>query len=389
MAAPPHEEGGLNQKYFAGDLTLPHQSETCIYCLEEFPSGGEGDHIVPAILGEFEGDVRFPRVCPHCNAKIGRSEQQMLQSSVTRFFLEMLKPYSKRRCKRGTSRTGALGCPPPVTTLRLEDHEVLAKPSYENPLNVHPIDQIVVEEEEDGSQHMIQLFPKMRMEQFEEKLKTVVRGKIKKAWLHCDEQTYEASKALFDMLPLNGEYVELPTTPTGIHTVPGRVKFVVTDHYFRAIAKMAFHYYLTHSGRGWRGDETCFSPLRNFIINGGNKTKFFPAQTKRFALPFGPLKSGGVVTPMQWSHVLAADETCTRVLGYIQLFVGRGCLPKGCHVILGKTDSRIQVVTPVFGHIYLYNKDPSKSPFAGRVEQASITRYRDWNAFTHAHMLRD
>ncbi len=53
----------------------------CIYCPKEFdPSRGEGDHILPAALGEFRGDVRFRGQCPSCNNVIGRFEQQVVQS---------------------------------------------------------------------------------------------------------------------------------------------------------------------------------------------------------------------------------------------------------------------------------------------------------------------
>src|SRR5438105_4823171 len=44
----------------------------CIYCPKEFdPSRGEGDHILPAALGEFQREVRFRGQCPSCNNTIG------------------------------------------------------------------------------------------------------------------------------------------------------------------------------------------------------------------------------------------------------------------------------------------------------------------------------
>jgi len=48
---------------------------------------------------------------------------------------------------------------------------------------------------------------------------------------------------------------------------PLSIKFTVNDRYFRAIAKIGFHYFLTKFPR-FRGDEACFTEIRNFIMNG-------------------------------------------------------------------------------------------------------------------------
>src|SRR5208283_4158282 len=53
---------------------------------------------------------------------------------------------------------------------------------------------------------------------------------------------------------------------------PARIKFTVTSRYFRCIAKIGLHYFLTKMP-GFRGDETYFKDIRDFIANEGNIDK--------------------------------------------------------------------------------------------------------------------
>ena len=92
-------------------------TERCIYCDSPFDSSrGEGDHIIPAALGEFEGDVHFRRICPKCNSRIGAYEQQIMQCGPENLLRTLVSPSSKRLKRRGRGRTSgerwdACACP--------------------------------------------------------------------------------------------------------------------------------------------------------------------------------------------------------------------------------------------------------------------------------------
>jgi hypothetical protein len=62
------------------------------------------------------------------------------------------------------------------------------------------------------------------------------------------------------------------SAPAQLPVVDSRavVKFTLTSRYFRSIAKIAFHYLLTKMTQ-FRGDEGCFKPLRDFIMNESAK----------------------------------------------------------------------------------------------------------------------
>ena len=213
----------------------------------------------------------------------------------------------------------------------------------------------------------------MRPEQLKGLIKKRSIGKVDKAWFHYDEDQKPEFQRLFRAAWPKFEMQELAATGPGVTQICGQITFKVTDHYFRSLAKIGFHYYLVHSRRGFRGEEDFFAPIREFIMNGGDKDSFFRQSGPTFVMPYGKLPSGGVMTPKQWCHVLAADETEKAATVYVQMFVGRGCVPQPYNIMLATIDSRIFVLKSTWGHVYLYDDPPGSDRYAGRVEEAQIT----------------
>jgi len=353
------------------------RTEKCIYCGTSFdPTKGEGDHILPVQLGEFRNDIRFRRICILCNNKIGRSEQQFLLCGPESFFRDLVKPKIPKKRQRGRSQVkAAMGVPSPQSTIDHGDHRELVKRTKDNPTNVFPVDQIVIHDDQ-GEEYFIKLFTRMRPEQLKGRIEKCGISKINKTWLHCDTERWPEFKQLMKKTWPKSEIQSLPGKEVGIIHVKGRITFKTTDHYFRAIAKIAFHYYLVHSNRGFRGDEQCFDPIRKFIMNGGDGEAFFNQSGPKFVTPFGKIPSGGVITPNRWCHIIAADETDKAAVVYLQLFVGRGCATQSHYIKLADINSTIFVPSSTWGHVYLYDKLPSSDRYAGQVEQAQITRIR-------------
>ena len=349
----------------------------CIYCgISLDPTKGERDHIIPVQLGEFRNDIRFRRICPSCNSKIGRSEQQFLRCGPESFLRDVVKPKVPSKRQRGRSPAkAAMGSPGPESTIDHCDHRELVIRSKTDPKDVLPVDQIVIHDVK-GQEYFIRLFPGMRPEQLKSHIKKRDIGEVDKAWFHCDEDRKPEFQRLFKAAWPKSEMQELDATEPGVIQVCGRITFKVTDHYFRSLAKIGFHYYLIYSQRGFRGDEDYFAPIRDFIMNGGNKDAFFRQSGPKFVMPYGRLPSGGVKTPVQWCHVIAADETSKIAVVYLQLFVGRGCVPQPYYITLAHINSTIDVPSPTWGHVYLYDDPPRTDCFAGHVEKAQITRMR-------------
>ncbi len=350
--------------------------QKCIYCGSEFDrSRGEGDHILFAALGEFQDDVRFRNLCASCNSRIGRLEQQIVQSGPEGFYRSIVRPSSARLInRRGIGRQrGALGAPGPIFTANMGDHTELVQPSSGSPCDAMAIDQIVMQDER-GKDHPLQLYPGMSVEQLKNRIARLDLGKIKVIRLHCDEQRaldcLNLVKAVFPDLHIEEESV----SEAGSQKIRGRVIFTVKEPYFQALAKMAFHYYLSRSRRGYHGDEPMFDDLRYFVLNGGDVDRFFSFTQRRFRPPMGEAGSGWVVTPKEWCHLLAVDEAAGSVVVYLQLFLGPGCLRPPCYVTLGKLPTELAVLDSFWGHAYVYDSHMSKSRYCGRVLRVWFNR---------------
>lgn len=352
------------------------QTEKCIYCGISFdPTKGQGDHIFPVQLGEFRNDIRFRRICTLCNNKIGKSEQQFLLCGPESFFRDLVKPKIPKKRQRGRSQVkAAMGVPGPQSTIDHGDHRELVKRTKYNPTNVVAVDQLVIHDNQ-GKEFFIKLFTGMRSEDLKKRVQKLGISNIEKTWIHCDEKCWSEFKQLTEAWAKT-KIKSLPVTEAGTRHINGRITFNVTDHYFRTLAKIAFHYYLIHSNRAFRGDEQCFGPIRDFIMNGDNDKTFFNQSGPKFVIPFGEILSGGVITPNQWCHIIAADETNKVAVVYLQLFVGRGCIPQPNHIKLADINSTIFIPNSTWGHVYLYDESPRSDRYAGQVEQTQISRLR-------------
>ena len=255
------------------------------------------------------------------------------------------------------------------------DHNALVQPSRDNPEDASPVDQIVLRDGE-GRQHYVRLFPRIRPEQLRERVNSKGIKEVPVAWLRCDEQKQQHYLTLIKKAWPKVRFEERPARSPGVHRVRVDVKFTVTDHYFRAIAKIGFHYYLAHSQRGFRGDEPCFEHMREFIMNGGNTDRFFQSSHPRFVLPFGRTIGGFAATPANWRHVLAADDSSGVPVAYVRLFVGPGSLPPPHYITIGSLTSSVAVPTYVWAHEYVYDKKQASSGFAGHVESVTVTQRR-------------
>jgi hypothetical protein len=288
----------------------------------------------------------------------------------------LVKPKIPKERQRGRSQVkAAMGVPSPQSTIDCGDHQQLVKRSKDNPINVFLVDQIVIHDNQD-KEYFIKLFPGMCPGHLKAQIEKYGISKIDKIWFNFSKERESEFQQLIEKMWPKFKKQRLPDIETGIKQIKGGITFKVTDHYFRSLAKIAFHYYLTRSRRGFRGDEQCFDPIRDFIMNGGNDKVVFKQPGPTFAVPFGEIPSGGVVTPNQWCHIIAADETDKVAVVYLQLFVGCGCVPQPHYIKLADIDSNILVPNSTWGHVYLYDESPRSDRYAGQVEQAQITRIR-------------
>jgi len=236
----------------------------CIYCGATDVSV---EHPLPRALGKFKEYVPLTdKVCKRCNGICGQLDEQLCRCGSEAFFRKFLDISGRSRHDdvnsfyRGSSRGG-----------RLEmvgiNHQTGEEKELElvGPNSVREL-RCVKLVAEDGSTHTIPITDGMTPEEFQKKVTVLGFNFFKHANISAASEEIPWVESLFEGFTMNGkaEWVQ-PTGP--IIYGPLSIKFTVNDRYFRAIAKIGFHYFLTKFPR-FRGDEACFTEIRNFIMNG-------------------------------------------------------------------------------------------------------------------------
>jgi hypothetical protein len=154
-----------------------------------------------------------------------------------------------------------------------------------------------------------------------------------------------------------------PTGPTiyGPHTI----KFTVTDRYFRAIAKIGFHYFLTKFPR-FRGDEPYFADIRNFIIKDSPLDEVPGFVTYSRELFVYQLRAGDRLNA--WGHFISAESNYKDFRAKVQLFVGPETRPLVYTIQLGKNPSSIHY-SEAYGDFFGYYPAEQRGEFDGELSE--------------------
>jgi hypothetical protein len=354
---------------------------TCIYCSAHVdPSVGEGDHVMPAQLGEFRGDLRFRRICRRCNSEIGRAEQELMRSSPLGFYREIVRPPARRGMRPDGGRPAGRMSPWSRRTMlrRPDGTKFFVKPVGDDPRNVTAFDQLVIPDR-DGIERYVELHPRMRLGQLKERIERIVGpgGSLGRAQVNWEDQHAEVYRGLLQKVYPGLEITGAGSLAPGREVLPGRTTFVFSDDYFRALAKIGFHHFLVRNWRGFRGDEPLFAAIRSFIRNGGSPDPFIADSGRYFDQPFGPRSGGGLYSPSRWMHIVAADEEADVIVAYVHLFLGPGATRPPVYITLGRvSEDDVNVLREgVWGSAFVYDNPPTDSGMAGDVRSFPTARF--------------
>jgi len=258
---------------------------------------------------------------------------------------------------------------PPPKILVKTPHGVLLARQGADPMSPEIVDQIVVTDEA-GHEYPIPLYQAITAQALKGQVGDLVhqheiKGTISIRW-NCGEERLEECQRLIKQNWPNAEKKSLPPLEAA-HTLDGRIEFRFSDHYFRALAKIAFHYYLATCNRV-TGQEPVFAPIRSFIRSGGDIDRFFTKQ-RRFMLRLPP-----GTAPARWHHILAAHESRNLVTGYVALFVGPLGRQIDYHVRLGQTTSALVLPDFAWGHAFVYDAKPGSAGTVGEASPVTLTK---------------
>jgi hypothetical protein len=170
----------------------------------------------------------------------------------------------------------------------------------------------------------------------------------------------------------NGLTFDLPEETSiqpfqGTAVVRGTVTY--DARYFRAVAKIGFHYFLLHS-QLFTGLEEEFDGIRRFIRYGEGHEGDFVAKG-RGPLTYDP---SGCDRPSYYGHVLRTDVSPKQIAVRVLLFIGHDHKPDWYGVILSRTKHLIFLASEEFGHYYRYIEPEETSQYDGVIERLTVAQ---------------
>ncbi len=330
----------------------------CIYCGEAKRTSRE--HYLPECLGNFKGFQTLDgRICRDCNGKIGRAlEDQFCHAGEIGFMRHALGTQGKKAHKKRVNpfRRGSAGAPPYNMKGKMlgGDREALFEVIEGSIANAMYIPHMTVTDDA-GQEHYIRIPDDMTdSTELEERIKALGIEKIKQVNILVPTSERERVDKLVSGLPVTtSDWTDLPMKDGPVSLI---ANYEVDDKYFRAIAKIGFHYVLKHFA--FRGDEDEFANIRNFIMDGGDITQFVSHSKKQIT---EQVKWGMVTTT--YTHFIIAKSEPGHLSCSLQFFLGpHVSTPDVYTVELGRTQSKIYSEA---GHAFSYYPDGPQDGFTG------------------------
>jgi hypothetical protein len=326
------------------------------------------EHPLPRALGKFKGYVPLvDRVCSHCNGIFGQLDEQLCRCGGEAFFRKYLGITGRREHEavnsfyRGSSGGGRL-------EMSGTSHETGEEKEVElvGPDSVREL-RCVKLVAEDDCVHTIPITDGMTPEDFRKKVAALGVKFFKHGDISAAPEEIPWVESLFDGFTIEkkAEWVQ-PVGP--IMYGPFSIKLTVTGRYFRAIAKIGFHYFLTRFPK-FRGDEPSFSGIRNFIANDSRIDEIGQFVTYSREQAVYQLRASDGLSV--WGHVLLAETNYNSFQAKVQLFVG----PQNRSVVytiqLGRNPSPIHY-SEAYGDFFAYYPIEERGEFDGEVSELGV-----------------
>ncbi len=312
----------------------------CIYCGQELELSKE--HYLPRCLGNFRGyETLDDKICGTCNNSFKQIEEQFCRSSPEGFFRERLEIKGRKRGKKiSPFQRGSAGAPPLMMKGKFpgEDFEILWQ---FNPgtRGVDHMRQIILFTE-NGDTRIILIPDDMKdPSQLREKIKEVGEElgveRFKEARIFAPESEIAWINYLLSHLQRDSE-IEWSRSPE-----KGRIStattVTVTSKYFRALAKIGFHYFLKRMPK-FHGSEDTFADIKNFIKQGGidDVDNVVSGSLDQISTE---ITRG--MRPVHYCHLLATGVNDQWLISKLQFFLGPDFLAPIYVIKLGENPSPI------------------------------------------------
>jgi hypothetical protein len=297
------------------------KDRSCIYTAPKgLCAGGDdlsAEDYLPRGLGKFKGYERLKgKICRRCNHHLGKLDAHLLTSGPEAIFRAIYGIEGRKtHRKRDSFHEMTHGRPPVEVWGRLPGDtsdtrlEVLpgnlGQPRRELEFKLH-----------DGTTSVVPVPRKIDTpDKLREHLKRNSIGDWRKCVVKCPADDEGFQEMVQRCLGKEIEQLGKPSDRRGYPaTVPVRSGIQLPPEYYRAIAKIAFHFFIWCSFPGITGLENEFDGIKEFIWRGDQADKYILEWTG----PFDRKQIGDA----PYAHVLAAWVANDEAVASVRLFAG-------------------------------------------------------------------
>jgi len=222
----------------------------------------------------------------------------------------------------------------------------------------------------DGEEVPIPITADISAERFKNLIAHIDMSQIAEVHLYADEsemnQIHQTLKQLWPDVDFGPG-----KKPEGSVTYgPPVIDFTVTERYFRGLAKIGFHYFLTQITR-FTGAEDIFGDIRDFIMTEGplDRVNHFVSCYTGQLLP--ELAAG--MKPSHWFHLITAEVDYHNLASHVQLFMGPEFRAPIWRIQLAKNPSPV-VWDEFYGSLYVYHDEHKRDEYDGEVHTSRAVR---------------
>lgn len=347
--------------------------DRCIYCGRTDQLSRHA-HVVPRCMGSFENQPTLKnQVCSSCDTEIGKCEGHLIKCGMEallrikvrvagRSGKDSSSPFQRKHYGHGPAKL-LVKFPYVGWMVRVE--------LMEDGQNCQLLPQLVLVAQ-DGTCDQIVLLNPMSVgpDELKKKIARTKGQKWKKAW--AVQLSNDEADHIFDLLKQLGLYggeEVLDQIKPFKSTVCVSGVITYGKDYFRAIAKIAFHYFLLHS-KVFDGSEPEFDALRRFVRYGeGDEGRFIVKVDG--AIAYDP---SGRDRPTYYGHVLRTDVSPDRIAIDVQLFFGHDYTPNLYRVNISDKRPAIFLPSEEFGHYYRYLEPEKRTQYDGVIENLTVAQ---------------
>ncbi|MFC1633435.1 hypothetical protein ACFL5Z_01225 [Planctomycetota bacterium] len=365
-------------------VTVPHKPynlmvneqriNSCIYC-KSTEDLCKSAHIIPRLFGKFKNQPTLKdSVCKSCDKEFGRCAEQLAKCGPEALFRYNLGLKGRHRRKSSSPFQRKHSGHGPIqikVTIPYTNHQALVEPIGDGH-NCRLLPQvIVIGKSGENDCVLLDNAKELTVDELRNLIYSANVSKpvqIRYVMLTDSEVDHIDSLLKKAKLHVSDEFDDNVKPFNRIVSAAGTLTY--DKRYYRAIAKVAFHYYIEFNNFNHTGEEPFFEPLKRFIRYGEGQTKSFVCQQKGILIK--DIERGW--RPPTYGHIIVGSCASQFIEVKIQFFLGPQYDPPIHTVKLGRKPLMIENTSMTFGHNYVYADDSAAiSGYDGTFHRLAVT----------------